>query len=164
MIFNVVDTNVPIVANGKSEQACSRCVNACIDALQDIYDTGGVVLDDRWRIISEYQNKLSSSGQPGPGDAFMKWVLNHKANVERCECVQITEHETRGFEEFPDDPRLCDFDKSDRKFVAVALASRNRPEILNAVDSDWWDARKALTDCGLKIRFVYPDQFSGRGE
>ena len=158
MIFNVVDTNVPIVANGQSEQACPRCVNACIDALQVIIDEGVVVIDDARRILKEYMNNLSLSGQPGTGDAFMKWVFDNQANVERCERVQITEDETRGFDEFPDDPRLRNFDRSDRKFVAVALTSRNNPEVLNAVDSDWWDARKALADCGLKIRFVYPDQ------
>jgi hypothetical protein len=41
------------------------------------------------------------------------------------------------FEQFPDVPELAGFDPSDRKCVAVAFASQHRPEILNAIDTDW---------------------------
>ncbi|HOX39973.1 MAG TPA: hypothetical protein PL033_18475 [Candidatus Brocadiia bacterium] len=129
-----------------------------------IIKSGGVVIDDEMRILEEYKNNLSMSGQPGPGDAFMKWVWDNQANPRRCEQVRITEDAAKGFAEFPDDQRLADFDRSDRKFVAVALASRNRPEILNAVDSDWWNCRVALEECGVIIRFLCPNQFGDRAE
>ncbi len=41
MNASVVDTNVPVVANGKSAQADPDCVIACIKALTDIRERGG---------------------------------------------------------------------------------------------------------------------------
>lgn len=63
------------------------------------------------------------------------------------------------FEEFPGDEELADFDRQDRKFVAVALTSVNDPTILNAVDSDWWDHLEALNNNGVKVEFLCPEQF-----
>lgn len=156
----VVDTNVPVVANGRTEQAGTSCVLACLSALQDARNGGKVVLDDGSRILNEYMVHLSHSGQPGPGDAFFRWIWQNQANPEICECVAIhPRHGTEGdFEEFPQDPELQSFDRSDRKFVAVALASTNRPTILNAVDSDWWTYHKALERHGLKIEFLCHEQ------
>ncbi len=156
----VVDTNVAAVANGHSAQASTNCVVTCVEHLQRI--TNGMdqlVLDDQWRIIGEYQNNLHSGGQPGVGDAFLKWVLTNRTNQRRCEHVSITpvnKQETT-FEEFPADPALKDFDPSDRKFVAVALAHPKRPPIWQAVDSEWWACRGALERNGVTIEFVCED-------
>lgn len=43
--------------------------------------------------------------------------------------------------------------------MAVARASKNHPQILNAVDSDWWDFRQVFEENGVIIYFVCPDQF-----
>lgn len=152
----VVDTNVLVTANGRAEQAGPPCVLACIEALDEIVHGGMVVLDDSWRILREYTRNLSRSGQPGAGHMFMKWVCQNQAVAGRCELVTITPRDRAedDFDEFPDDPALANFDRSDRKFVAVALASRNRPSILNAVDRDWQDFRQALTKYGVCIRFL----------
>lgn len=159
----VVDTNVPVVANGRTPQAGPGCAAACVEALGDIKEHGLIVLDDRNLILDEYMKNLSLAGQPGLGDAFMKWVFESQAVPERCEQVPIT---PRGgadddFEEFPDAPALRAFDRSDRKFVAVALTSRRRPVIQDAVDSDWWDYRRALRQHGARIQFLCPEQFRG---
>ena len=71
--------------------------------------------------------------------------------------VTITPHEQRGFEEFPDDPELARFDRDDRKFVAVALASGTSPPIVNASDRDWWEHREALQVHGIEILFLCPE-------
>ncbi|MBI5562677.1 MAG: hypothetical protein HY894_07510 [Deltaproteobacteria bacterium] len=160
MTFKVVDTNVALVANNKAEQADRECVLACINALGRIIASGGIVLDDGRLIIAEHMKNLNLKGQPGAGDAFVKRVFDNQANVKVAEQVNITKDVSRGFMEFPDDPRLAGFDKDDRKFVAAALASRCNPEILNAVDSDWWHNGQALEDCGVKVRFLCPGQFT----
>jgi hypothetical protein len=151
----VVDVNVPIVANGRAPQADLDCQYACVAALQEITESGLLVLDDQMRILEAYLNYLSPRGQPGLGDAFMRWVWEHQAVTERCEQVPLTVSEG-GFNEFPDDPRLSRFDPSDRVYVAVAKASRNAPEVLNAVDRDWWEHREALTQNGVRVRFLCP--------
>ncbi len=155
----VVDTNVAVVANGRAEQASPDCLQACLDALRDTREKGLVVLDDDMRILKEYMDNLSLSGQPGLGDAFLKWVWTHQANTVRCETVHITPKsgESDNFEEFPADPALASFDLSDRKFVAVARASRHKPVVLNAVDTDWWIFRTPLRKHRVRVRFLCPE-------
>ena len=155
----VVDTNVAVVANDKTPEASPDCVITCVDSLVDIQQSGVIVLDSGSLILKEYINNLSLSGQPGVGDAFMKWVWQVQADESRCESVDITPDANRGFAEFPDDPELVHFHDDDRKFVAVAVASLHSPEVLNAVDSDWWDHRQALERNGIRVRFICPDHF-----
>jgi len=161
----VVDTNVPIVANGKSHPG-PDCVIACLEMLSEIRSTGVIVLDDAMRILDEYRTNLSLGGQPGAGDAFMKWVWNVQADESRCERVVLTqrnENNPDDFVEFPDDPDLAAFDPRDRKFVAVALASRRRPTILNATDPDWAESYKALARNGISVRFLCPQETGSGG-
>ncbi len=161
MDFFVVDTNVAIVANIKSPQANPDCVLWCIDILEKIIQANGVTIDDSMQILAEYMAHLNMGGQPGAGDAFMKWVWQNQRNTDHCEQVKITlvNEDEQSFAEFPQDNRLINFDRSDRKFVAVARASKNHPQILNAVDSDWWDFRQVFEENGVIIYFVCPDQF-----
>jgi len=153
----VVDTNVPIVANGQADHADSDCILACLKALEEVRRTK-IVLDDDLRIVSEYFHKLSRSGEPGPGDAFVKWAYDNQANPARCEQVHITPKPgaREDYEEFPEDPQLEGFDPSDRKFAAAARASQLKPKVLNAVDTDWWRARRPLARRGVHVEFLCP--------
>ncbi len=154
----VVDVNVPIVANGKTEQADLDCVEACLTALVEARNQGVIVFDSQHRILAEYRKYLSPSGQPGPGDLFMKWVWTNQTNPSHCEQVDITvrDGDEEDFEEFPDDPTLANFDRADRKYVAVVIASQRCPKLLNASDTDWWDYRTPLQNHGVEIDFLCP--------
>ena len=156
----IVDTNVTVVANCKSEQASEDCEQSCINRLLKI--TSGEVklaLDDERRIIEEYRKKLSPDGQPGVGDVFLKWVEINWANPNRCVRVPITpiENSETEYIEFPDDPELQKFDTDDRKFVAVALAHSEKPPILQAMDKQWWELRDALRRNCVKVEFICED-------
>ena len=157
MITVIVDTNVPKVANGFSEQASEDCVEICVERLEQI-TTGEMklALDDQRRIIDEYRRQLNPSGQPGFGDAFLKWVEMNWTNPERCDLVEITPVVGLkiNFEEFPDDPALKKFDEDDRKFIAVACAHRDRPPILQAVDGKWRDFLDALHENGVMVEYL----------
>lgn len=156
----VIDTNVPKTANGDATpQATLACISACVNVIQQLQNgQRSLVIDDGWHILREYQGQLRSSGQPGVGDAFLKWVLTNQANPARCEMVSITPTgDERMFTEFPDLPALANFDPSDRKFVAVALAHPKRPPIINATDTDWRDSHQELADCGVKVNFICPE-------
>lgn len=155
----IIDTNVPIVANNRIfAQATPACVLDCIKKLQDIMTHHTVVIDDQWRILREYGHKINPSGQPGVGDAFYKWLLQNQANPRHCQRVHITpltdSHDNNDFAEFPHDPELANFDRSDRKFVSVALAHPDKPPIVNAMDSDWQYYQHRLAQHGLKIEFL----------
>jgi hypothetical protein len=150
-----VDTNVAIVANGNSEQAGDALVEKCIDVLMKLTRKGGLVLDQHGEIFDEYRQNLSLRGQPGTGDLFMKWVHDHQWNPDFCERRVITSRaDDRMYEEFPSSAALESFDRSDRKFVAVANAADPRPPILEAVDFKWWGWKSALAEEGIEVVFL----------
>ena len=155
----VVDTNVPLTANGKAKTS-PECVISCIDALVKLLsDQQPLVIDDGWRILNEYKKKLSQTGQPGVGDRFLKWVLTNLANPSRCIQVPITprRNDETHFLEFPNDPALSRFDRADRKFVAVALSHEDKPPIVVAIDRGWGRHEQALNKHGVIIDFLCPE-------
>lgn len=155
----VVDTNVAMVASRLTPHADERCVDACIRRLTTIKNQGGLLVDDLGQILREYTRSLGHSGQPGAGHAFAKWAHDHQAMPAKVRKVPVTprtDGRWRRFDEFPDQANLSTFDPSDQKFVAVALASRENPPILNAVDSDWWQHLQLLQDAGVDVEFLCP--------
>jgi len=157
----IVDTNVAIVANMKSEQASLMCALACIERLEKLIEmeTDTLVIDDLWCILSEYENYLQSSGQPGVGDRFYQWVLRNRENVAHVIRVSITPTDPAktDFAEFPSNESLAKFNKSDRMFVAVSLMHPDHPPILNAVDTDWAEFKIALQAHGVESESLCPD-------
>lgn len=159
----IVDTNVPLVAN-RFSHASEDCAEICADRLEQI--TKGEIklaldyraLDGQRYIIDEYRNKLNPSGQPGVGDAFLKWVEINWANDDCCDRVEITPivGGKINFAEFPKDPTLANFDDDDRKFVAVACAHPGQPPILQAVDNKWHNFLGALTQHGVTVEYLCP--------
>jgi hypothetical protein len=155
----VVDTNVAMVASRLAPQADERCIGACVRRLRAIQQAGGLLVDDKGLILREYTKNLGMSGQSGAGHAFAKWAFDHQAIPSMVRQIAVTPRtadEGRRFDEFPDLEALATFDRSDQKFVAVALASGAHPPILNAVDSDWWNHRAALADAGVTCEFLCP--------
>ena len=153
----IVDTNVVVVANGRSEQASSDCVETCGERLEEIMcGEEKLVLDNRWIILREYMQNLQSNGAD-VGNRFLGWILVNRD--ERCDLVPITpvNGSENEFEEFPPDPTLRDFDPDDRKFIAVAVAHSEKPPILQAVDSKWLNFRDALSRNGVMVEFICED-------
>lgn len=151
---NVVDTNVILVANGQHENVSPDCVAACATRLAKIMSNGRIALDAEFAILSEYLNKTQPVRAKRPGDVFVKWALQNRANLSRCDSVPIEKHPHRKYENFPDDLRLTAFDDSDRKFVAIAAAHPLKPTILQATDSKWITWNAALNDHGLTVEFL----------
>ena len=156
----VLDTNVALVANGAADQADAACVQTCLEQLQaikgDAKDNCELLLDDVGLILDEYLKQKPHGFPQGAGDAFLVWVYDNQANPMHVGVVPVTPlmDDPRGFAEFPEDPDLASFDNDDRKFVAVALASKKSPTVLNATDSDWWHHREALTRNGVRMNFL----------
>ena len=161
--LSVVDTNVPIVANRKSDMSLD-CALACVRALHEIMVSGRIALDSGRIIIGQYMSHLLASGQPGVGDKFLKWVLTHQANPARCVSVPVTPKagDPPSFEEFPNHPGLVGFDVADRIFVAVSAADPDRPPILQASDSKWWGWKNALEQCGVRVDFLCPEELAAK--
>ena len=151
MIRRVVDTNVPVVANGRNTNASIDCRIACVDFLNALVECGCAILDLGGRIEEEYRRYLFPSGQPGVGDRFYQVILSSApARVERIELP--VDPDTGEFIDFPADPALAGFDRSDRKFAAAAR--RSGLPVVNATDSDWLDYKSALSANGISVEFV----------
>jgi hypothetical protein len=158
----VVDTNVTTTANGANPGASAACVVASARALQAVMAKGHVFIDDGGRIVAEYRANLSARGQPGPGDAFLKWLLTHEWGGEKVTRVAITpaEHDAEDFAELPAPSDGTFYDRSDRKFLAVAAAHAEHPPILQSFDSKWWGWQAALAEIGVTIHFLCEDEIA----
>jgi len=157
----LVDTNVPKTANLATKpdtgaDVSDACVLACIEAVEHVIKMRGLIIDAGDQIFDEYRQQLSMKGQPGMGDAFMKWVNDHRYNPEYCDIVTITRNGD-SYDEFPAHDGLNKFDRSDRKFVAVANAHGAKPPILQATDSKWWGWKDALAEVGITVQFLCPE-------
>ena len=78
----IIDTNVLIAANGRDcPQVTPQCRLNSSQYLRNFQVQGIIVIDNRWLILNEYKHKVNQTGQPGIGDAFLKWILTR--SVER---------------------------------------------------------------------------------
>lgn len=158
----LMDTNVPKTANLAVDvenipSELIDCVLACIEAVEHvIHRKGRLVIDAGDEIFTEYRGQLSLSGRNGIGDAFMKWVHDHRWSFPEQDRVKISKSGD-SYHEFPDHDGLKDFDPSDRKFIAVSNAHPEKPAILEATDSKWWGWKEALREVGIQVRFLCPE-------
>ena len=148
----VVDTNVPIVANGCAPQADDQCRSSCVGKLRYLMEQGTVAIDDKDAILMEYINNFSRSGGRGVGDQFFIHVINNQYVETRVQRVAVKpiDDERRDFEELPENT----FDRSDRKFLAVAVSAE--AVVLNATDSDWDEQKELTDDLGVKVEQLCP--------
>lgn len=155
----VVDTNVPIVANGRDTHASSACRLIGIDFLEDLVAKGRIAIDDRGVIFEQYKSYLSFSGQPGVGDLFFKHVFDNMYVSERVERVVVEPiaDDRRQFAEFPVDAELASFDRADKVFVAVARATPRNRDIVNATDGGWAAHRVPLLRHGVAVVELCPE-------
>lgn len=155
----VVDTNVPIVANGRDTDAGVECELACVRAINEIQTIGTVVLDESESIMNEYQRYLNYSGEPGVGDSFFRYLFNNQySSNARIRRVPITasNDDRHGFEELPEN----ELDPSDRKFLAAAVVSG--ASIVNATDSDWQEQQDLLDRLSVRLIEVCPEVIEER--
>jgi len=157
----LVDTNVPKIANLSKGVAdipgeLAECVLACVEAVDYVQKRGSLVLDDGDEIYDEYRGQLSLSGEPGVGDRFMLWVHDNRWKFADEDRVVINQDGV-SYREFPDHDGLSNFDRSDRKFVAVANAHPEKPPILQATDSKWWGWKEPLEEVGITVTFLCPE-------
>jgi hypothetical protein len=151
----VVDTNVPIVANGRADSANDRlpsiaCKESTVKFLVEVLQTGKVLLDIEGEIQKEYRTYLNPSGQPGVGDRFYLEVLRSApSKIERRELPKDVDGE---YLDLPRQLIEAEFDRSDRKFAA--LAKRTAATVANATDSDWLIHRETIVQAGIRLKFV----------
>ena len=152
----VVDTNVAIAANGRHTHADASCQLTCVQRLKSVAENEVVAIDEAGSILEEYARNLRFSGMPGVGDKFFKHVFNYQYQDDRVRRVAVTpsDDDGRGFEELPENT----FDRSDRKFLAVAVVAK--AVVLNATDSDWNEQAALMNALGVKVSQLCPQHAS----
>lgn len=148
----VVDTNVPIIANGRPDPDADKtpshtCRLAAVEALQVAFNEQCILLDLEGAIQAEYRGYFNASGQPGVGDQFYRHILNSMpGRVERRSLAKRPDGE---YASLPQALIDAGFDPSDRKFAA--LAKQEKATVLNATDSDWVIHSAALSAVKIHV-------------
>ena len=162
----ILDTNVIVIANGRSSQASCTCVRRCREQLNLILQgSHKVVLDYEQLILREYRRNLKEERQPqrGRGDLFLQWLKQHEWIKEKCSLVHLTSiaGSSTDFEEFPTDNALSGFDPDDKKFIALAIAHKQEtgeaPTILLAIDRGWLRFMDTLENYGVSVDLICED-------
>ena len=129
----IIDTNVPIVANGRDDgerPVRLACREASIEFLLKVVARGCVLLDALGEIQDEYRPYLNPSGQPGTGDRFYQLIIQR---YDRTERIEISKRADGEFTDLADEIIDSAFDRSDRKFAA--LSCKVGAPVTNATDS-----------------------------
>jgi hypothetical protein len=160
----VVDTNVATTANAANPAASLDCVAASGRALQAVMRSGHLFVDQGGLVVAEYRANLSAAGQPGPGDAFLKWVLTNEWGGLRVTRVSLTprDDDPEDFLELRPPPAGISYDRSDRKFLALSAAYPEHPPILQSLDSKWWGWRDALAAVGVSVHFLCEKEIAAK--
>ncbi len=154
----VIDTNV-LICMDSIEVKYQVCARSCIHAVDNAKE-GIVVIDSKMYIVGEYRQNISSSdifvplkSQMPHFGLFWKWLQVNLFSPNRIEQVDCSHIDFEKYSVFSPGSGLEKFDRSDRKFVVVAMESRNNPKILVATDTDWWIDREPLSRY-VEIEFV----------
>ena len=164
MTAYVVDTNVAVVANrGIDVTIDDECHRTCTERLDRLIECETVAVDELGLILDEYADRLCWSGGPRIGDRFFVYVFNNQHREDRVRRVAVTPLDDEGeeFEELPENK----FDRSDRKFLAVAVVAD--AVVLNATDGDWSENQALMDELGVEVEELCPHEIHrkrrGRG-
>lgn len=150
----VVETNVAIAANGLNTHAGIPCQIRCVDFIESLTKSKSkVLLDASGLILDEYKKHLNHRGAPGVGDMFYKFLHDNMYSSNRIEQVAIVPNPdpAKGFDELPEN----DFDKSDRKFLAVAV--KGKGVVVNALDTDWSQGSALVESLKVDVKHLCPE-------
>lgn len=153
MVDAIIDTNVLLVASASDPSSpftdTHRSPEDCEIVLEWLMafseSDASLVFDQDNRIYDEYHNKLQG------GDLGLR-VIYEKMTYGKIR-QHVVEFESDGSAVVPE--TFAALDRSDRKFLAVAIADRasgHDSEIVNATDSDWRAIDGPCSEHGIVVR------------
>ena len=111
-----------------------------------------LVLDGQDQILKEYTNKLGFND-------YGREMLVHKYSTSSVDLVDIL-FDDDGYAYLDGTLATLIHDKSDRKFVAAALAAIDgfgECLIANSGDTDWYDWEDGLRNVGVEVEQIIPE-------
>ena len=148
----IIDTNVAVVANGQNKDVQQSCIDACILFLTTARTDKIILLDEGDEIREEYARALVDARPHQLGMQFLVHILRNQFDTKFVKNIQLLKNADGEFYDFPETPSLDKFDRSDRKFAA--LARKTKTAVTNATDSDWVDHHTALKKEGIDVNFL----------
>ena len=157
----VIDTNIRVMADRITSisewtpEDEAVCIEACYEWLQSFMASNDrLVVDLTYRIVREYRDNIPTGG-------LAEQELNRLESqaTERIAFKQI-HFDRDGHAVLPKPFEFAD--KSDRKFIAVAILCEPYAPIFNATETDWAQEQTALVNYGLTIHELCPDYIGAR--
>jgi len=154
----IIDTNIFAAANGLANHLTEREINKCKQFIAALAGNSVISLDLQGEIFQEYFIYTNRSGQPGIGDAFVKYLWDRQSDKMHCEKVDIEKNENGIYKQLNEKDGLLTFDSSDQKFIAVYLGSEKQPVICNACDSDWANNKLLLMQYDIRVLEILQEE------
>jgi hypothetical protein len=159
------DTNVLIIANNDpqhvdpskfNQELHTSCNERLIEAIKSQSGQLLILLDVEGEIIKEYKSYASFAGNPGLGDYFFKWLIDHEYNSKINICRTQTKEGL--FEPFKKHTKFSKLDKGDIKFLNPTLSYiSSKPNavarIIFAADFKDWELASEVFKSEEKLIF-----------
>lgn len=156
MNYYVIDANVMLTAGKRLADIPDElleCWRGCIDFIRNIiHEKAKIVVDDAWEVLKEYDNTRTIIGYPNASGNFYQYVMTNQ--MQHLSFIHLNKTGEYEYEKYPDDQNLKSFDRSDKKYIALAYNHDNKPPIIEATDSKWWGIKKNLEAQGIGLQFV----------
>ncbi len=122
---------IDFVISKTTTRAELDCFDACRNWLRTfINGADKLVVDLDKNIIKEYRANIPQGGLAN------QWLIRLETQPRDLRLVEVKiTYDADSYAIVP--PKVAIQDKSDRKFVAVALAHQPTPPIVNSTDTDW---------------------------
>lgn len=156
----ILDTNVPVKASVLPESCCVNELvmqKKCMEYINDLVNSkdSKIVLDMDFEILNEYRNNVSDKSNMGK--IFFRWLYNYYSHIQPEDNIKLVKDECGKYLKFPYDKDTKSFDESDKKFIALANAHREKPPIVEAADGKWLGYEEAFAKYGITIEFIDRD-------
>ena len=153
----IMDTNV--AAKAATPQAeCKpeewdmqeQCIEFIREFTKDVCSQ--LVLDLDYEIIKEYRNRIPANTEMG--NIFWKWFNKYIGTIPFENMVKLEKDAEGNYIMFPLEERTKEFDRSDRKFVALSRTHIDHPQIVEAADGKWLGFKEVFAEYGVHIEFL----------
>lgn len=165
----IIDTNVPLTAAGMNENATTTCKQTCVNLVNLVRNRAVCIVIDRdGEVLREYANKvrLQRNLSLDLAGLFLIYIRSNAGYRDRVRQILLRK-DNGEYVDWPQDKKLADFDRNDRKWVALARAftreeDRSAP-IAYAIERDWDKHRNTLTSHGVELEpLCATDHHAGR--
>lgn len=150
--MKILDTNILIFANDPysavDKNVPVECLEQCALLVQQIQQSGCIVLDEDGEIINEYMNNLGHAGKPGLGAAFAKWVFNNQFSSPNILRVDVNSTHITTIDAL----LLQSCDPSDKKFLYTSRSSG--ASIVQSADCKWLLWETLLFQQGVALEYI----------